>query len=751
MELNNNINKRKVVRLRSVTNSFNKKLFKIERCNSNSKLSKLSSISKKTGCFGFEENAGGTKKTFSRKISSNNNLCFSIQNNFNIHSSVDLSMREIKDKPDINNIYANINISIDNPNFSINNIENNNKTSSVYGTNKLKNNITNKESSVDLNHPTFISFKGSNIDSESNNSDRDKKVIASIYADYLANKSNSEILSENVKNESKINAFNEYLEKNKILQYEYKKGCISGFSAYTYQNEENINKNKLSINININKSENNNKKGKLHFINFFSLFCGDDKDENDDLSKFLKNNFKDTLLEDKEIISNTTNALKNSFIKCELNYINNFLKEKKENKNLKIQNCSIIIILNIDDIFYIANVGSIISIISSNLSKKIEYLSKENMSQEEYENRIIKKRKSLYTNLNYNINFSNELNNSKECFKNTINNTNLNENKDILNIININTIYSYNFVRIFPGKKLNDIMIDEKMNSNIINHINKNSSKKLLNRRANSTITSSNNVKINNFIRKNNDDLVKTRRASLGPFFKISPKSKNYNPKKNYRRSCAQNNSNNKAQIIEIISSYPDIISFKYKNGKHDFIFIGNDIIFKKLSNDKICKSVYDTMKKCIKKHRSFELFIGWVIKDIIKKCISVGITKNISCLFICFNSLKKLYLKENIDAIKNVLVPLCLTFTNQNNYGFYDDLLSFNFIDVDKANNYNELIEKHIDKANNSDSQLFDIIEENDIDHKKNQNNNKNIIEENENNINKVKIGKKKCCCLFC
>ena len=743
-----NKSKKRVVRFKSVTNSYNKKLFKIERCNSNSK---LSSLSKKTGCFGFEENTGGITKmnSFPTKISSNN-LCFQIQNNLNIHSSVDLSMRDIKARHDINNIYANINISIDNPNFSINNIENNNKTSSVYGTNKLKKKINNKDSSVDLNNPTFISFKGSNIESDSNNSqeDKDRKVISSIYADYLANKSNSDILSENVRNESKIKIFNEYLEKNKILQYEYKKGCISGFSGYTYQNEENINKNKLCINININKRENNNKNGKIHFINFFSLFCGDNKDENDDLSKFLKNNFKDIILNDKEILSNTTNALKNSFIKCELKYINNFLKERKENKNLKINNCSIIIILNIDDFFYVATVGNIISIISSNLSKKIEYLSKENISQEEYENHIKKKRKSLYTNLNCSINFSNELNNSKECFKNTINNTNQNENKDILNIININTIFSYEFIRVFPGKKLNDIIIGEY--NNISKNINKNSNKKIFNRRATAFTPTNGNVIINNFIKKNNDDLVKRRRASLGPFFKISPKSKNYNPTKNYRKSCAQSNSNDKTQIIQIISSYPDIISFKYKIDKHDFIFIGNEIIFKKISNDKICKVVYDTMKKCIKKHRSFELFIGWVIKDIIKMCVSLGIKNNISCLFICFNSLKKLYLKENIDEIKNVLVPLCLTYTNKNNYGFYDDLLSFNFIDVDKANNYNEIIEKHIDKIYKSDSQLFEIIEENE-DKKKTKYNN-NIFGENENNINKNrnKKGKKKCCCFF-
>ena len=118
---------------------------------------------KKTGA--FEENIlGGTIKmnSFSTKISPNN-LYFSIKNNLNIHSSVDLSIKDLKEKTDINNIYTNINISIDNPNFSINNIENNNnKNNTNTNTNT---NINNKSSINEINNHTFISFKGSDIDS----------------------------------------------------------------------------------------------------------------------------------------------------------------------------------------------------------------------------------------------------------------------------------------------------------------------------------------------------------------------------------------------------------------------------------------------------------------------------------------------------------------------------------------------------------------------------------------------------------
>ena len=744
-----NNEKKKTFRFKSFTNTLNNRLFKFEKSYNNSN---YSSLSRKTGA--FEENIinipGGKMNSFSTKISPKN-LHFSIQNNIAIHSSADLSLKDLKDKGDINNIYTNINISIDNPNFSINNIENFNKTFSKNGTNTNNNNMK-KESICDIPNPTLISFKGSNIESEAK--ETENKIISSIYADYLENKSNSEILSENKKYEAKIKQLNEYIEKNKILQYEYNKGIIAGFSAYTYQNEEIINKDKLSININIDKKINIKKKEKKgHLINYFSIFCGDKKDNDDDLTKFLKNNFKEILLEDKEIINNPINAIKNSFAKCELKYINYYLKVKNQQKNEDnnldnnnisyTHNCSIIIILNIDNLFYIGSIGNLIAIISSNSSKKIEYLSKENITQEEYDNRIRKKRNSLFSFFNHNnINYINELNNSKVCFNNSKLNNYQKDNQDILNIINLNTIFTYNYIRVFPGKKVTDILLKNNKNQNQ----NQNQNKILSGFPPPLNNINNREVKVNNFIKNeninnkkyNNNNLIRNRRASLGPFFRISPKSKNYNPKRNYRNSCVPNNSNNKTQIIQIISSFPDIISFKYKKNKHDFIFIGCNIIFQKITNDKICKSIYDTMKKCIKKHRSFELFLGWVIKDIMKMCIEEGITNNISCLFICFNSIKQLYLKQNIDEIKKILVPLCLTYTNKKNFEFYDDLLNANFIDVDKANNYSDLIEKKLKKINETNEQINDIF---DINLNKNNIDDKNI---------KIKNVKKRCCC-FC
>jgi hypothetical protein len=144
-------------------------------------------------------------------------------------------------------------------------------------------------------------------------------------------------------------------------------------------------------------------------------------------------------------------------------------------------------------------------------------------------------------------------------------------------------------------------------------------------------------------------------------------------------------------------------------------------------------------MKKCIKKHRSFELFLGCVIKDIIKMCIIAGIKSSISCLFLCFNSIKQLYLKQDIEQIKNVIVPLCLTYTNQEKYEIYDDLLIHDFINIDKSNNYYDIIDENINNFIKSNGKLIDI-----------NNNLNNIKNENDVKIKNSKKNKKKCCC-FC
>ena len=811
MEFNNNYNyNKKVNRFQSVSNVFTNKLMQIERSNSNIN----SSTSKKTA--GFEESlnflTGFQKKMNSFSIEKDTNkLRFSCNNNLPVHQSQEFSMKDIKEKADVNGNYTNINISIVNPNFSINNIENSNR-----GTN-----ITNKRVNFNIINNTLVSFKENNninnIEVEEKESKKDnRKTIASIYKDYLENKSNDETFSENFKDETKKNMFKEYLKKKKIIQYEYNtKGIISGFAAYMYPNEEIINKDKICLNININKlsinEENDNKKSinfNSHSVNFFSLFCGGEKDDNDELPKFLKNNLKDIILNDKDIINNPPAAIKNGFTQSELNYINYYLEEEKNKQKTTdkstneqgkpIPTCSLFVLLNIDDIFYIGNLGSSVSLLSSNYSQKINYLSKEITSQDVYENNnyFDDKRKSinsLFSNMNpieednnlnnlnnlNNVNIKNdkiENNNSQILFnESNISIINMNNNNYYINNLNQNTINSYYFIRTFPGKAIYDLTSksistnSNNNNNNNTNNINnkttsnrrgsKNNMNSNINRRLSTTFGGLNsfnfkgkNLKLNNYM-KNQKNKMKSNKDKDNPYISNQKNSISSIPNfKKYRDSfISQNTYDNFFGENKIISSYPDILAFKHQPNYHDFILIGCKKIFEKLSYDKICKGIYETMKKCIRKHRSFEMFLGCVVKDIIKKCISFGITSNISCLFICFERIKQLYLKQDINAVKNVMVSFYLPLGNKNRFEFYGDLLSSDFIDVDKANQYNNMFAKEIENINKKKNHFStNIINKHEITSKIYENNNKSDDKIITQKIGYVRPMKRKCCCLL-
>ena len=814
MEFNNNYNyNKKANRFQSVSNVFTNKLIQIERSNSNIN----SSTSKKTA--GFEESlnflTGFQKKMNSFSIEKDTNkLRFSCNNNLPVHQSQEFSMKDIKEKSDVNGNYTNINISIVNPNFSINNIENSNR-----GTN-----ITNKRVNFNIINNTLVSFKeNNNIEVEDKDSKKDnKKTIASIYKDYLENKSNDETFSENFKDETKKNMFKEYLKKKKIIQYEYNtKGIISGFAAYMYPNEEIINKDKICLNININKlsinGENDNKKVvnfNSHSVNFFSLFCGGEKDDNDELPKFLKNNLKDIILNDKDIINNPPTAIKNGFIQSELSFINNYLEEEKNkqksiDKNIAEQSkpiptCSLLVLLNIDDIFYIANLGSSVSLLSSNYSQKINFLSKEISSQDVYENNNNDdKRKSinsLFSNMNAidpdnnlnnlnNKNDKSEISNSQIFFnESNISIINMNNNNNyFINNVNQNLVNSYYFIRTFPGKILYDltsknININNNNNNNNNNNINNNNASNTnnktnssrrgsknninsnINRRLSTTFGGLNsfnfkgkNIKLNNYMKdmyKNQKYKMKSNKDKDNLFNSNSKNSISSIPNfKKYRDSfISQNTYDNFFGENKIISSYPDILAFKHQQNYHDFILIGCKKIFEKLSYDKICKGVYETMKKCIRKHRSFEMFLGCVVKDIIKKCISFGITSNISCLFVCFERIKQLYLKQDINAVKNVMVSFYLPLGNKNKFEFYDDFLSADFINVDKANQYNQMFATELENINKKKNHFStNIINKPEITSKIYESNTKNEDKIKIQKIGYVRPMKKKCCCLFC
>ena len=733
MEFNNKINNNKN-RSNSLASNF---LNITEKRDSK----QLSSISKKTPAFnGRNDNFHLTSKSMPTNKSIHNEMlkCKNLSNTNQLNKSQEISMQDIKNKNDVNVNCTNINISIVNPNFSINNFEPRHSSS----------NINNNKINVNIFNNSLLSFNDNNDKIENDkdlkqmNLEKDKaQILTSIYKDYIENKSQDESFSFNFGDDSLKSKFKSYLNKNKIVQYEYKtKGIISGFSAYMYQNEESINKDKICLNINVDKSnlnineqDENDINISSHIINFFGLFSGGKDDKNDELPKILKNKLNKMILNNNDIINCPESAIKKSLFNLELEYINYFMEEKiDESKNFftvqneninKIPFCSIMVLLNIDDIFYIGNIGKIITILSSNYSQSINYLAKEHI----FQNQILED--------NYEKNNINEINNIVDLSNNMM------TDKSYSSLLSQN-IYNQifpklNITRAFPGNALYRI-IERKynligMNNILISH------REIYDkyeRRSSATIINLINVLNNQKSKKdvlNNSNIKESYLLKNNNLFNII------------------NNQNQNESLPEkkMISSFPDVLSYRYQKN-HDFILICSKVIIDNINYEKLCKGVYETMKKCIRKKRSFEIFLGCVVKDIIKMSISIGITSNISCIFICFESIKNLYLKHDINSIENEIVSFYLTSNHKKRFELYENLLNIDLIDIDKACKYENKLKSEYNKLTKRKKSVLSAINISSDKNKKFYNNfinGKNITKDmNINSENKK--NKKKCRC---
>ena len=739
MEINNNINDKKNYRSKSLANNFLLNLSKEKEKRSSNM---FSSISKKTPGFNYIHR---TSKRLLSETTGNDEFVRlrNTRNNTQFNKSQEISMQNIQDKNDVNVNCTNINISIVNPNFSINNFEPRHSATNM-NNNKINVNI--------INNSSLLSFNDNNDKIEKNESkiksDAGKsKILSSIYKDYIENKSKDESFSVNF-DETLKKKFKRYLIKNKIVQHEYKsKGIISGFAAYTYPNEEEINKDKICLNININKSTKNNS----HIINYFSLFCCGKKEQNDELPIYLKNKLKDIILNNKDIINNPEYAIKKGLFNSEIDYINYFLEEKinepnnffkpQPEKQSKIPSCSILILINIDNNFYIANIGKIISILSSDYSKKINYISKDSIEKNDNnplnDNILEENNKNILDNYN----------NADASNNNILNDKN---GKSILsNAISKKIFSKFSIKRIFPGKTLHKMIYKKfNLNDDESNEITTLDIYENLKRRSSATI-----INLINVINKQKFKSSKINNKIINPYNKSksgvsnSTKFLPYILKNN--SNLFKQNLNESTTDKKIISSYPDVLSFKYKEN-HDFILICSKKIIENIGYDKICKGVYETMKKCLRKSRSFEIFLGCVVKDIIKKSISLGIITSISCIFICFESIKNLYLKNDINAIENELVSFYLTSNHKKKFELYDNLLNADLINMDKAYNYEKKIKTEIYRINKKKSVLSAI----NINEGKKILYNNFVNDTNKSITNNIKLEekevkkKKKCCC---
>ena len=767
MDFNNNKNDKNKFRSKSLANNFLVNLSKTtEKRSSNI----FSSISKKTPGFNdrFQSFHRTSKRLLSQKTKNEEfiKLRNSTNNQIQMNKSQEISMQYIQDKNDINVNCTNINISIVNPNFSINNFEPRHSATNT-NNNKININVINN---------SLLSFNDNDNKIEKNETktktdDGKIKILSSIYKDYLENKSQDESFFPNFDEDQK-KKFKKYLINNKIVQHEFKtQGIISGFSAYMYQNEEVINKDKICLNINIDKlniDKNTKNKKEVNkennLINYFSLFCGGKNDQNDELPKMLKNKLKDMILNNKDIIKNPEYAIKKGLFNAEIEFINNFMEEKinepsnffkaLQEKQHVIPHCSILVLINMDDNFYIGNVGKITTILSSNYSQKINYLSKELIfqSQNEDEHEKRNKKSPLKNNNFFDDNTKKDIEDNNNIIDASNNNILMDKsNSSILNNSIANKIFpKLNIKRIFPGNTIYRIINKR----NLFNYSNNDQITSFeiydkYKRRSSATII--------NLINVINQQKIKSSKLSnhINDSYNNSKKGCSNSTKFLHNiirgKNLIKQNLNESNSDKKIISSYPDTLSFKYQK-EHDFILICSKKIIDSINYSSICKGVYETMKNCIRKERSFEIFLGCVVKDIIKKAISLGITTNISCIFICFESIKNLYLKHDINVVENELVSFYLTSSYQKRFELYKNLLHFDLVDIDKCYKYDNRIKNEIDRLGKKKKSVLsahNIKESKKVlfnNYVNDTNKTINIkLKEEEQEIKK----KKKCCCI--
>lgn len=100
----------------------------------------------------------------------------------------------------------------------------------------------------------------------------------------------------------------------------------------------------------------------------------------------------------------------------------------------------------------------------------------------------------------------------------------------------------------------------------------------------------------------------------------------------------------------KVVTATPDIRKFKI-SGEHDFIVLGCDGIFDKMSNDDVCKSVWltcDTLKEQTKEQTSIHQYCGIGAESVLKNSLYRQSLDNVTVVLIAFQNFQKLLTQDD-------------------------------------------------------------------------------------------------------
>ena len=224
-----------------------------------------------------------------------------------------------------------------------------------------------------------------NISIVSNNNDYFQNEISEVLLNIQKkeNEINDEINKKKIikdpeKEEMKM-LFRTHSEK---IIYDKLFGNFFGFICTTFKNRKKENFHKLQIQINKNNNENNKK------IHFFGIYDGH---RGVNISKYLKDNLSENILNNSQLIINPIETIKKTFINIDKKLLNEYNNNKIKEISYEKSGSCCQILLNFDNKIYIGNLGNLRSIISSKLGKFINNLSIDHIPNEENEKRRIEK------------------------------------------------------------------------------------------------------------------------------------------------------------------------------------------------------------------------------------------------------------------------------------------------------------------------------------------------------------------------
>jgi len=181
-----------------------------------------------------------------------------------------------------------------------------------------------------------------------------------------------------------------------------------------------------------------------------------------------------------------------------------------------------------------------------------------------------------------------------------------------------------------------------------------------------------------------------------------------------------------------VLISIPEIKSFKIKK-ETDFILIGCDGIFDKLTN---CDVVHSIWSLCAETHSGKDLneHSGKISDIIIRNCLASSANDNLTCIFICFENYKNLLFENNTFNINHEkLEKIIKSLISINNESF-----------IEKENDTFDC-ESHANSSNNMQTSSNIIITNNNVGYTnslkpKKKTSQKSIFNNNNNIINHSK-----------